>query len=71
MPTPSAPPPPYFRKPKEPTPISGIEAACNVACVFYSFLAVVARDNISHDGRAEALVLADCMKACNDKFGSK
>ena len=42
--------------------MSGIELACNFACGFYTFLAVAMRDRVSHDGRAEALALAGCMK---------
>jgi hypothetical protein len=60
----SAPPPPYQPPNQPPRQQSGVQFACNAACVFYSFLAVLAHDQISRDGQKEALALADCMLAC-------
>lgn len=46
-----------------------IETICKYACGFYSFLAVVIRNKMSDDGRAEAMALASCIQQCTDTFG--
>lgn len=50
--------------------MSGIEFACHGACIFYSFLATLAHDNISRDGQREAIALAECMQKCKQHFGA-
>lgn len=47
-----------------------IESICKYACGFYSFLAVLAKDNMSDDGQAEAMALANCIQKCTDTFGA-
>ena len=73
---PAGPPPPY-RPPNDPPnnslpqipEMDRIELACTLACGFYSLLAVASRDQMSRDGKQEALAMADCMLACQERFG--
>ncbi len=70
------PPPPYQppggppQRPPELPEMTSIELACTLACGFYSLLAVVSQDRMSQDGQREALAMADCMLACQERFGS-